>query len=79
MIAEWPQMMFRADGARKVFAKAEDVSEGWLTAEHLAALDHDGDQVMGGSIRPVSDEHVHVPADYEAPPTMPKPKRRRRK
>lgn len=33
----------------------------------LTALDHDRDGVAGGSkpIRPVSDEHVHAPADYE--------------
>ncbi len=37
----------------------------------LPQLDHDGDGFPGGvhaPIRPVSDEHVHVPADYEDEP-----------
>lgn len=35
----------------------------------LPQLDHDGEGRPGGHapIRPVSDEHVHVPADYEEP------------
>lgn len=35
----------------------------------LPQLDHDGVNGPGGSkpIRPVSDEHRHVPADYEEP------------
>lgn len=35
----------------------------------VEAFDHDGDGEAGGSkpIRPVSDEHKHVPADYEKP------------
>lgn len=41
----------------------------------LEAFNHDGVDGPGGSIRPVSDEHKHVPADYETPPT---PKKRGR-
>ena len=45
----------------------------------LPQLDHDGDGFPGGSapIRPVSDEHVHVPADYEevTPPRRGRPKK----
>lgn len=41
----------------------------------VEAFDHDGVDGPGGSIRPVSDEHKHVPADYETPPT---PKKRGR-
>lgn len=39
------------------------------------AFDHDGVDGPGGSIRPVSDEHKHVPADYES---IPAPKKRGR-
>jgi hypothetical protein len=41
----------------------------------LEAFDHDQSGEPGGALRPVSDEHVHVPADYETPPT---PKKRGR-
>ena len=41
----------------------------------VEAFDHDGVDGPRGSIRPVSDEHKHVPADYETPPT---PKKRGR-
>lgn len=41
----------------------------------VEAFDHDSDGEPGGAIRPVSDMHVHVPADYETPPL---PKKRGR-
>ncbi len=41
----------------------------------VEAFDHDSNGEPGGAIRPVSDEHKHVPADYETPPT---PKKRGR-
>jgi hypothetical protein len=41
----------------------------------VEAFDHDGVDGPGGSIRPVSDEHKHVPADYES---IPAPKKRGR-
>jgi hypothetical protein len=41
----------------------------------VEAFDHDGVDGPGGSIRPVSDERKHVPADYES---IPAPKKRGR-
>jgi hypothetical protein len=41
----------------------------------VEAFDHDGVDGPGGSIRPVSDEHEHVAADYES---IPAPKKRGR-
>ncbi len=38
----------------------------------VEAFDHDGVDGPGGSIRPVSDEHTHVPADYESIPVAKK-------
>jgi hypothetical protein len=38
----------------------------------LEAFDHDGVDGPGGSIRPVSDEHKHVAADYESIPVAKK-------
>jgi hypothetical protein len=38
----------------------------------IEAFDHDGVDGPGGSIRPVSDEHKHVPADYESIPVAKK-------
>jgi hypothetical protein len=38
----------------------------------VEAFDHDGVDGPGGSIRPVSDEHKHVPADYESIPVAKK-------
>lgn len=38
----------------------------------IEAFDHDGVDGPGGSLRPVSDEHKHVPADYESIPALKK-------
>jgi hypothetical protein len=38
MSSHWPKMHYRADGTYKVFARPEDVSEGWMTYEAFHAL-----------------------------------------
>lgn len=58
-----PRLATKAD--KEQFA----VEWGLFSDGRLPQLDHDGDGRPGGHapIRPMSDEHVHVPADYEEP------------
>jgi hypothetical protein len=62
---EWPQMLFRADGERRVFASMPE-GGGWMTVESLRSLDHDGDGRMGGgpvpAKVPIEDVKAHLAA-----------------
>lgn len=69
-----PRAATEADKKAHGFEYEQYLSEAFHNAP-LEAFDHDGVDGPGGSIRPVSDEHKHVPADYESIPT---PKKRGR-
>lgn len=63
--------------AKKADREAHAIEWRAFNAGRLPQLDHDGDGHPGGHapIRPVSDEHKHVPADYETPKRRGRPKK----
>jgi len=67
-----PRVATEADKKAHAFEYERYLADAFNDAP-LEAFDHDDNGEPGGvaPIRPVSDDHKHVPADYEAPP-MPK-------